>query len=99
MARRSRGSRNKTRQLLRIRGGVRTSITARIRKFEKGEKAVVKINPSFHEGMPHPRYYGVMGTIIDKRGRCYVLEIKDKQKTKRLIAAPIHLQRAAKTKA
>lgn len=92
MARRSRGSRSKTRKLLRADAGTRTPITARIQKFNVGDKAVVKINPSFHEGMPHPRFFGTVGTIVEKRGSSYVVEIKDKEKTKKLIAAPVHLR-------
>lgn len=94
MARRSRGSRNKTRKLLRrdVRAK-KLTITDRLKTFDVGEKAVVKIESSSQRGVPHPRYYGVLGRVVEKRGKCYVVQIKDKGKEKKLIAAPEHLKK------
>jgi len=95
MARRSRGFRGKTRQLLRLRGkSTRLTLTQQIKSFEVGEKAVIKIAPQIQGGSPHPRYYGKAGTIVEKRGRAYLLEIKDGDKTKRVLAFPAHLKKA-----
>jgi len=93
MARRSRGFRSKTRKLLRIRGKKKVPITAQLRTFKVGETAVVKIDPSLQAASPHPRFYGKSGVVIEKRGRAYVLEIKDRGKTKKLIAGPAHLKK------
>lgn len=96
MVRRSRGSRSKTRKLLRIRGKARGVPPSQILKsFEIGEKAVIKISPSIQKGMPHPRFYGKLGTVVEKRGRCYVLEVMDGEKMKMLVAAPVHLRKLA----
>lgn len=94
MARRAHGFRSKTRKLLRIRGKARRlPPSQKLKFFEVGEPAVIKIAPSVHEGMPHPRYYGKRGTVIEKRGRCYMLEVREGGKSVKLIAAPAHLQK------
>ncbi len=92
MARRSRGFRNKTRRLLSGAVEKRITVARRLKKFDIGAKVVVRINTAIHDGMPHPRYYGSLGTITEARGRAYVVEIKDGGKTKWLIANGEHLR-------
>lgn len=92
MARRSTGFRNKTRRLLNGAAEKRVTVASRMKEFKGGAKVVVRINPAIHDGIPHPRYYGALGTVIEKRGRSYVIEIKDGGKTKWLIAAGEHLK-------
>jgi large subunit ribosomal protein L21e len=38
------------------------------------------------------RYAGRTGRILEKRGNAYVIEIKDGEKVKKIIASPIHLK-------
>lgn len=91
-ARRSTGFRNKTRRLLNGAAEKRTTVASMMKEYKSGAKVVVRINPSIHSGIPHPRYYGSLGTVIEKRGRAYVVEIKDGGKTKWLIANGEHLK-------
>ena len=88
--RRSRGFRNKTRRLFRHK--VKTTITEKMRKFNIDDKVIIKINSSMQKATPHPRYYGVCGSIIGKRGRAYIVRIKDKNKPKKLISSTAHLK-------
>ncbi len=60
--------------------------------YEPHQKAVIKIDPSVHEGMPHPRFHGKVGEIIDQRGSAYILKVKDGGKYKLVIARPEHLK-------
>ena len=92
MARRSTGFRNKTRRLLSGVAEKRVTVSRRMKEYAEGSKVVVRINPSIHDGIPHPRYYGSLGTVIEKRGRSYVVQIKDGGKTKWLISAGEHLK-------
>lgn len=64
-----------------------------LKEFEIGDYAAVNINPSVHKGMPSHMFQGYTGKIKDKRGRCYILEIKVGGVKKELIAAPIHLSK------
>ncbi len=90
--RRSRGFRNKTRRTLKAKNRMRLTITQRLKELELGTQVVVHLNPSFQDGMPHPRYQGTIGKITEKRGRAYLVSIKDKNKPKVLIAAPEHIK-------
>jgi len=43
--------------------------------------------------MPHPRFKNAAGTILKKQGEAYLVEIKDGNKTKKVVSYPIHLKR------
>lgn len=87
--RRSRGFRSKTRQKLK---GGRFSIAESLQVFNPGDKVRFNINPAVHSGMPHPRYKGEFGKVLEKRGRSFIVEMKAGDKVKRIIAKPEHLQ-------
>ena len=91
MAVRSRGFRNKTRRVLKRKTTRRLTITEHLKELKIGSKTVIDLEPSIQRGMPHPRYQGAVGKVIAKKGRAYVVQIKDGDKTKQLIAFPEHL--------
>ncbi|TDA26755.1 MAG: 50S ribosomal protein L21e, partial [Archaeoglobi archaeon] len=41
---------------------------------------------------PHPRYQGRSGIVVGKRGRAYLVQIKDGSIVKTLISRPEHLR-------
>ncbi len=90
----SKGFRSGTRQILRkhprYRGKI--PISRILYEYKIGEKVAIVIEPSFHKGMPHPRFHGKTGEIVEKRGRAYVVKIKDLNKVKYVIARPEHLK-------
>lgn len=92
------GYRRKTRHKLRKRPRDRGKIsTSRLlQEFKIGEKVRIKQEPAIHDGMPHPRYKNKIGTISEKRGNAFVVDIKDGSKTKHLVSAPVHLSRIGK---
>jgi large subunit ribosomal protein L21e len=51
---------------------------------------------SKYSGMPHPRYRGKTGTISERRGNAYVVQIRDGRARKDLIIPPVHLRLVAK---
>lgn len=55
---------------------------------------VFDINPSVHKGMPHRRYHGMMGVILEKRGRAYAVETTVGSAKKTVIARPEHIKPA-----
>ena len=89
---RSRGFRSNTRRLLRIGRSVRRTITKTLRTFEVGDKVMVKLDASVQKGMPHPKFYGKVGTVTAKRGISYMVAIKDGNKPKWLISRPEHIK-------
>ena len=95
MARRSRGIRSKTRQVLRKKPREKgmSPITRALQEFEKGEKVSIVIDPSVQKGMPHRRFQGKTGDIEDKRGDAYVVRVKVSNAMKSVIVRPEHLRK------
>ncbi len=89
------GRRIKTRSLLRKKvreRGIKPP-SYLLQGYRPGDRVILKYDPSVHKGMPHRRFYGKIGTVIGKRGRAYVIQVVDGDKTKTLIARPEHLKR------
>jgi large subunit ribosomal protein L21e len=92
--RKSRGYRAGTRHLLkkepRERGKMR--ISKLLYEYQPGSRVVIKIDSSTQKGMPHKRYHGRVGTIIDKRGRSYIVSVSQGDAIKEIIVRPEHLE-------
>jgi len=92
----SKGPRSGTRQLLskspKERGLPPLSVI--LYDYKIGERVVIKIDPSVHKGMPFKRFHGKVGTIVEKRGRAYVILVRDGGKYKKIIARPEHIRPA-----
>ncbi|MDH5459601.1 MAG: 50S ribosomal protein L21e [Candidatus Bathyarchaeota archaeon] len=90
----SRGYRAGTRRLLkkrpRERGKIRLSKL--LYQYQPGNRVVIKIDSSVHKGMPHKRYHGKVGTVIDKRGRSYLVSVTQGDAVKEIIVKPEHLE-------
>jgi large subunit ribosomal protein L21e len=83
-------TRYKFKKALRRRG--LAPVTTVIQKFEDGQKVHIVVDPSVQTGAPHRRFHGKTGTVIGKRGHAWMLEIKDGNATKTVIARPQHLK-------
>lgn len=90
----SRGYRARTRRLLRKKPRERGKIglSKLLHEYQPGNRVVIKLNPSIHKGMPHRRYHGKVGAIVDKRGRSYVVSVTQGDATKEIIVRPEHLE-------
>lgn len=91
----SRGFRHRTRKLLRKhireRGAV-PPLSLLLQEYKPGDKVYIIINPSVVRGMPHRRYHGKVATVVGKRGKAYILQLKVGSKMKTLIVRPEHLR-------
>jgi large subunit ribosomal protein L21e len=92
--RKSKGFRSGSRSVMtkepRERG--KLSLSKLLYEYQPGSQVVVKIEPSIHKGMPHRRYHGRVGTILNKRGRSYVVSVSQGDAIKEIIVRPEHLQ-------
>ena len=92
--RKSKGYRSGARSLLtkepRERGKMRLSKL--LQEYPPGTSVVVMIDSSVQKGMPHKRYHGKVGTIVNKRGRSYVLKVPLGDAVKEIIVRPEHLE-------
>jgi len=92
MVSKSKGFKIKTRKKLKQKPRYRPTVNKFLQKFEIGEKVVIKQEPSSHKGMPHPRYKGMVGEVIGKRGRAYIISVEIGGKTKKIISRPEHMR-------
>ena len=77
-----------------VRGNNRNLITRTLQEFEEGQKVSIVLDSAVQKGMPHPRFHGKTGDIIEKKGDAYSVKIKDGGKIKYIISRPEHLRRA-----
>jgi large subunit ribosomal protein L21e len=92
--RKSKGYRAGTRRLLkkepRERGKLRLSKL--LYEYQPGNRVIIKIDPSVQKGMPHRRYHGRVGVVINKRGQSYVVSVTQGEAAKEIIVRPEHLE-------
>ena len=95
MVKRSKGTRSKSRQIMRKNPRHRglTSITRALQEFEEGAPVSVVIDSAIHKGMPHPRFQGYTGKVEGKQGDAYLVGIYVGNKHKTLIVRPEHMRR------
>ena len=94
MVMRSHGPRSKTRTKLRKKPREKgmPTLTRSLQRFNEGETVSIAINPSVHAGMPHARYQGLTGKVVERRGNSFVVQVRDGGSDKLLIARPEHLR-------
>lgn len=86
---RQRKTRHKFKRNYRQRGKV--SLSQYFQVFEIGDKVNLKINSAIQKGQFFPRFYGLTGLVTGKKGFCYQVKIKDRNKEKLFFIHPIHL--------
>jgi len=88
------GYRNRTRSLMgkKVREKGLSPVNRILREYAEGEKVAIKIDSSTVKGMPHKRFHGRTGTIMEKRGRAYLIDVHMGGYSKKIIARPEHVQ-------
>lgn len=61
-------------------------------KYEPGSKVIIKIDSSVQKGMPHRRFHGKIGTVLERRGRGYVVSVPAGDAIKEIIVRSEHLE-------
>jgi len=91
----SKGPRRKSRSVLtkRARERGKLGLSRLLAEYEVGEKVIINIDPGIHRGMPHKRFQGKVGTVVEKRGKAYILDIPQRKTSKFVIAGPEHLRK------
>ena len=91
----SSGPRRKSRSVLtkRARERGKLGLSRLLAEYEVGEKVIINIDSGIHKGMPHKRFQGKVGTVVEKRGKAYILDIPQRKTSKLVIAGPEHLRK------
>jgi large subunit ribosomal protein L21e len=66
-------------------------------KLEKGDSVAIVREPAVKSNFP-VRLQGRTGLIETKRGKAYMIKIKDSNKEKRFLIEPIHLRKIKQIK-
>jgi len=95
MAKRSKGTRSKTRHVFRKKPRERglSPITRALQQFEEGDRVSVVIDPSIQKGMPHRRFHGKTGYVTGRQGNSYIVDVRQGKAVKTVIARPEHLRK------
>lgn len=67
-------------------------LTKLLTKYEPGSKVIIKMDSSVQKGMPHKRFHGKIGTVIERRGRGYVVSVPNGDAVKEIIVRSEHLE-------
>lgn len=78
------------RKKVRTRG--KLQLSRYFQEFEKGDSVAVLRERSVNSNFPK-RIQGRTGSVEGKRGRVYMIKIKDQNKEKRFLIEPIHLKK------
>jgi large subunit ribosomal protein L21e len=89
MVKASKGAFN--RRTRKLKGKGTTSVAKLVQKFNVGDKVVISPMAKY-AGLPHLRYSGKQGVITEKRGRGYVVEVRDFKTTKEIVVGAVHLK-------
>ncbi len=84
-----RKSRHKLKKTVREKG--LSPITRALQQFIEGDIVNIDLDPSIQNGMPHPKFHGRTGKVIEQRGRAYLVSVRDGGLMKEVIALPEHL--------
>lgn len=92
--RKSHGLRRGTRDLFSKPAGSREGPRPEIylSRIGVGENVLISVDPSVQKGMPHRRFHGKIGKVLEKRGRGYVVEVRMGNKPKKITVLPDHIK-------
>ena len=75
-----------------IRKKGKVQLSRYFQELNNGDSVAVVKEPSIQAKFPE-RIQGRTGTIEGKRGMSYIIKIKDQEKEKKFLIAPVHLKR------
>ena len=62
-------------------------------EYDIGDKVHIVGDSAFQKGgLPHRRFWGRTGTIVEKRGRCYQVHVKFGNKIKKVFLSKAHIK-------
>jgi large subunit ribosomal protein L21e len=63
-----------------------------LHEYQAGNQVIIKMDSSTQKSMPHKRFHGKIGLIVEKRGRGYVISVPQGDATKTIITRSEHLE-------
>jgi large subunit ribosomal protein L21e len=84
------GTRSLAKRPLRLKG--KPKLTKFLYEYENGASVIVKIDSSQQKTLPHRRFHGKIGKVLEKRGRGYLVEVPQGNAVKTIILRTEHLE-------
>ncbi len=75
-----------------VRAKGKPKLTKYLYEYENGASVIIKIDSSQQKALPHRRFHGKIGQVIDKRGRGYVVRVAQGDSTRDIIVRTEHLE-------
>ena len=96
MATRTHGTRQGTRSILKKKKSEkgRVFINRVMHPYAEGDKVCIVLDGAQQTGMPHRRFQGLTGTIVQAQGKAFVIKVVQGNKEKTVVARPEHLRPA-----
>ena len=63
-----------------------------LQEYQPGSQVIIRMDSSVQKSMPHKRFHGKIGTIIEKRGRGYVISVPQGNSIKEIIVRSEHIE-------
>jgi len=94
MSGRSKGIRSKSRSKMtkHPRQHGLSPVSRAVQELPEGTRVSIILDPGVVKGQPHPRYHGRIGIVRERRGRAYIVDIRDGGSLKKVISRPEHLR-------
>ncbi|UCF45004.1 MAG: 50S ribosomal protein L21e [Candidatus Bathyarchaeota archaeon] len=61
-------------------------------EYALGSQVIIKMDSSVQKSLPHKRFHGKIGTVVEKRGRGYVISVAMGDAVKEIIIRSEHLE-------
>jgi large subunit ribosomal protein L21e len=84
------GTRSLSRKPLREKG--KPKLTKFLYQYENGASVIIKIDSAQQKALPHRRFHGKIGKVIEKRGRGYIVRVALGDAIRTLIVRTEHLE-------
>ncbi len=67
-------------------------LTKFLYEYEPGSSVIIKIDPTQQKALPHRRFHGKIGKVVNKRGRGYVVSVAQGNSQREIIVRTEHLE-------
>ena len=91
-SKKAKGKRARTRRKFKRNVRSKTTVNEILKPIELNDVVQININSSVHDGLPHSRTHGKAGVVIGFQGNCPIVQLKDGNKTKKVITQNVHLR-------
>ena len=68
------------------------NISKLLTNYEIGSQVIIKMDSSVQKSLPHKRFHGKIGVILEKRGRGYVVRVPKGNSIRSIIVRAEHLE-------